>query len=79
MKQKKIDKCLSLKKTTIANLESRFMNDVVGGAPSYNTLCEAWGPNSCNSDDPPAICQDHSLCDCVSFWATYSGCVCCIP
>jgi hypothetical protein len=69
MKTKKMK--LTLNKRTISNLGNKKMQDVVGGAPSWNTLCETWGPGSCGVDcfsfDPPAICPDVT-------WYTECGC-----
>lgn len=70
MKPKKLDKRLSLNKRTISNLENKKLNEVLGGAPSIDTLCKTWGGNSCEgticySIDPPAMCpntQYHTFC-----------------
>lgn len=68
MKTKKLKTKLRLNKRTIVNMGNKTMNKVVGGAPSYDTMCETWGGESCNtfcySVNPPAMCQDPSICDC---------------
>lgn len=68
MKTKKIGKKLTLNKKTISNLEIKAMNDVLGGAPSLNTLCETWGTDSCGNTQcytyvAPAICQSQLACN----------------
>ncbi len=69
MKPKKLKSKLQLNKQTIADMKKSSMNRIKGGAPSYDTMCPTWGGDSCNtycySDFPPAICQDHSICDCT--------------
>jgi len=72
MKTKKVGKKLILNKKTISNLESKQMNDVLGGAPSLDTMCETWGTDSCPNTqcytyEPAAICRSQMACTSLVF------------